>query len=76
MNENDLRHAIEAVRDGTLPRRRFVERLAALGIAAPMAWLLLADAGVAQPSSAPPYKPRRRGGGGRCACCSGRRRRC
>jgi peptide/nickel transport system substrate-binding protein len=52
------------VRRGALPRRRFVERLAALGISAPMAWLLLADAGVAQPSSAPPYKPTRRGGGG------------
>ena len=57
MNESELRRQIESVRRGTLPRRRFVERLAAVGIGAPMAWLLLADAGVAQPSSAPPYKP-------------------
>ena len=64
MNESELRRQIESVRHGTLPRRRFVERLAALGIGAPMAWLLLADAGVAQPSSAPPYKPTKRGGGG------------
>ena len=64
MDENDLRRAIESVRRGTLPRRTFVTRLAALGIGAPMAWLLLADAGVAQPSAAPPYKPTRRGGGG------------
>ena len=64
MDEKDLRRAIESVRRGTLPRRTFVTRLAALGIGAPMAWLLLADAGVAQPSAAPPYKPTRRGGGG------------
>ena len=64
MNESELRRQIESVRRGTLPRRRFVERLAACGIGAPMAWLLLADAGVAQPSSAPPYKPTKRGGGG------------
>jgi len=64
MNESELRRQIESVRRGTLPRRGFVERLAAFGIGAPMAWLLLADAGVAQPSSAPPYKPTKRGGGG------------
>jgi len=64
MKESELRRQIESVRRGALPRRRFVERLAALGISAPMAWLLLADAGVAQPSSAPPYKPTKRGGGG------------
>ena len=64
MNESELRRQIEAVRRGTLPRRRFVERLAAFGIGAPMAWLLLADAGVAQPSADPPYRPTKRGGGG------------
>jgi CheY-like chemotaxis protein len=64
VNENELRLAIGRVRRGTLPRRRFVERLAGLGIAAPLAWLMLADAGVAQPSSALLYKPTRRGGGG------------
>jgi peptide/nickel transport system substrate-binding protein len=54
---------VERVRRGTLSRRGFVCRLAACGIAAPLAQLLLADAGLAQAPSTP-YKPTKRGGGG------------
>jgi peptide/nickel transport system substrate-binding protein len=61
-DEDELRRWIGCVRAGTLARRDFVMRMAALGIAAPMASLLLAEAGVAQ--TAPSYKPTRRGGGG------------
>ena len=54
---------VERVRRGSLTRRGFVGRLAAFGIAAPLAQLLLADAGLAQVPSTP-YKPTKRGGGG------------
>ncbi len=59
-----LRTLIERVRGGTLPRRRFVAALARWGLGAPMASLLLLDAGIAQPASAFAYKPTKRGGGG------------
>jgi peptide/nickel transport system substrate-binding protein len=63
MQEDDLRRRIEDVRSGALPRRRFVEVLASMGLSAPMASVLLMNAGVAQ---AEPfnYKPTKRGGGG------------
>ncbi len=54
---------VDRVRRGTLTRRGFVGRLAACGIAAPLAQLLLADAGLAQ-TPPTPYKPTQRGGGG------------
>jgi peptide/nickel transport system substrate-binding protein len=60
--ERQLRRWIAHVQRGTLPRRAFVQRLGALGLAAPLAGLLLADAGLAQP--VPAYKPTKRGGGG------------
>ncbi len=63
MSESDLRAMIESVRHGELPRRAFVQRLAALGLGAPVAGWLLLEAGVAQAQSAP-YKPTKRGGGG------------
>jgi peptide/nickel transport system substrate-binding protein len=62
--EAELRQLIDDVRSGTLPRRGFIAKLAALGVAGPTAGLLLLDAGVAQAQSEPPYKPTRRGGGG------------
>ena len=62
-HERRIRHWIEEVRAGTLPRRSFIARLGAAGIAAPMAGLLLLDAGVAQAQTFA-YKPTQRGGGG------------
>jgi peptide/nickel transport system substrate-binding protein len=64
MRDTDLRALIEAVRGGKLSRRRFVERLAGLGVAAPMASMLLAHAGIARSQPMPAYKPTKRGGGG------------
>ena len=64
MTEARLRSWIDAVRSGSLPRRTFVTRLAALGVGAPLAGLMLADAGLAQAPSAAVYKPTQRGGGG------------
>ncbi len=64
MQENELRLLIEEVRTGALPRRSFIQQLAGLGIAAPMAGMLLMHAGVANAQSGPAYKPTKRGGGG------------
>ena len=64
MDEQDLRGLIDRVKAGGLSRRGFVRRMAAVGLAAPLATQLLAHAGVAMAQSRPVYKPTRRGGGG------------
>src|SRR5499427_3056972 len=64
MNEKAIRRLIEKVRDGQVSRRAFIERMGAAGLAMPIASLLLMDAGIAQTSSEPEYKPQKRGGGG------------
>jgi peptide/nickel transport system substrate-binding protein len=66
MHERELRNLIEDVREGKLPRRRFIEQLVSVGLTAPMASMLLMHAGVAQAQiqNNPPYKPTKRGGGG------------
>jgi peptide/nickel transport system substrate-binding protein len=63
--ERKLRTLIEDVRAGRLPRRGFMQRMAALGLSAPLASQLLMSAGVAQAQmNVAPYKPTKRGGGG------------
>jgi peptide/nickel transport system substrate-binding protein len=65
MNDRDLRALIGRAKAGSLSRRALMRRLAALGLAAPAATQLLAQAGVAMAQSKTPvYKPTRRGGGG------------
>ena len=64
MEEQRIRALIEDVRDGTLPRRGFIQRMVGLGLSAPMASMLLMHANVAQAQTAPVYKPTKRGGGG------------
>jgi peptide/nickel transport system substrate-binding protein len=67
MTEDDLRGLIGRVKRGSLSRRGFVKRMAAVGFTAPMATQLLALAGAASPAGAqsiPAYRPTRRGGGG------------
>lgn len=67
MDENGLRELIGRVKRGTLSRRGFLRRMAAVGFTAPMATQLLAISGVSAQSSAgavPPYPGTRRGGGG------------
>ncbi len=65
MNHKQLHALIEHVREGRLPRRDFVKRLAAVGLTAPMATQLMMHSGVAL-AQAPAftYKPTKRGGGG------------
>ncbi|MBM3568398.1 MAG: peptide ABC transporter substrate-binding protein [Alphaproteobacteria bacterium] len=64
MNEHQLRGLIDKVKGGKLSRRGFIERMAAVGLTAPMATQLLAHAGVAHAQTAFVYKPTKRGGGG------------
>jgi peptide/nickel transport system substrate-binding protein len=64
MREEELRHLIEDVRQGRLPRRSFIQRMVGLGLTGPMASMLLMHAGVAQAQTAIVYKPTKRGGGG------------
>ncbi|MDB5870595.1 MAG: appA [Ramlibacter sp.] len=67
MQEPALRHLIEEVRAGTLPRRAFIAQMVSLGLTAPMAAQLLLHSGItaAQTIPATPvYKPTKRGGGG------------
>ena len=64
MNEQRLRGLIAQVMVGTLSRRAFMQRMAALGLTAPMAGQMLAWSGVAQAQPASTYKPTKRGGGG------------
>lgn len=64
MQNEDLCALIAATKSGAMSRRTFIGRLAALGISAPLAGMVLANHGVAfaQPASA--YKPTKAGGGG------------
>jgi peptide/nickel transport system substrate-binding protein len=64
MNEQDLRGLIGRVKSGRLSRRGFVQRMAAVGLTAPMATQLLAISGVAMAAPSTIYKPTKRGGGG------------
>jgi peptide/nickel transport system substrate-binding protein len=61
--ESRLRQQLAAVQAGSLPRREFISRMCALGLSAPLAGLMLMQAGAAR-GAEPPYLPTRRGGGG------------
>ena len=64
MQERELRQLIEEVRDGSLPRRSFIQQMVGLGLTAPMASMMLLHEGIAQTAAPIPYKPTKRGGGG------------
>ncbi len=64
MNERELRGLIGKVKAGKLSRRGFVQRMMAVGIAAPISTQLLVASGVAMAQSPSTYKPTKRGGGG------------
>jgi len=65
MDEHGIRELIDEVRSGRLSRRRFVQTMVGVGLAAPMAAQILSAAGVAeaQPKTSSAV-PLRRGGGG------------
>ena len=64
MLDKELRSMIGDVKDGRMDRRTFIQRLAAVGLTAPMANQILAIGGVAMAQSPSPYPPTKRGGGG------------
>src|ERR1700722_3630392 len=64
MDERELRALIGRVRTGRLSRRRFMRRMLAVGLTAPMATQLLGLNGVAMAAPASEYKPTKAGGGG------------
>jgi peptide/nickel transport system substrate-binding protein len=64
MNERELRGLIGKVKAGKLSRRGFVQRMMAVGIAAPISAQLLVHSGVAMAQTPSTYKPTKRGGGG------------
>jgi peptide/nickel transport system substrate-binding protein len=64
MKRVNIQALVNAVKNGDLSRRAFIGKLAALGVAAPLASQLLVwnDVAMAQPASH--YKPTKAGGGG------------
>ncbi|WP_449257175.1 peptide ABC transporter substrate-binding protein [Bosea sp. (in: a-proteobacteria)] len=64
MNEQQIRGLVADVKDGTLSRRSFIKRMAAVGIAAPIASQILAWNDVAMADATLSYKPTKAGGGG------------
>ncbi len=65
MDEQQIRTLVGKVKSGSLSRRGFVQRLAAVGLSAPFAGMVLADSGVAMASDArATYSPTKAGGGG------------
>ncbi|MDE5444609.1 peptide ABC transporter substrate-binding protein [Bradyrhizobium sp. CSA207] len=64
MLDKKLRSMIGDVKDGRMDRRAFIQRLAAVGLTAPLANQILALGGVAMAQSPAPYPPTKRGGGG------------
>ena len=64
MQEQRLRALIAQVKDGTMSRRAFTRQMMALGLTAPMAWLMLNHAGLAATEAKFEYKPTKAGGGG------------
>ena len=64
MKEEEIRGLVAGVKDGSLSRRSFIQRMAAVGITAPMASQILAWNDVAMAQPADPYKPTKAGGGG------------
>src|SRR5438067_2612294 len=64
MTERELRDLIAAVKMGEVSRRTLLRGMAAVGLSAPFANLLLLQAGVAQAADKFDYKPTKAGGGG------------
>ena len=64
MNENEIRGLVGQVKQGTLSRRSFIQKVAAAGIAAPIASQILVWNDVAMAEATLPYKPTKAGGGG------------
>ncbi|MGO4737147.1 peptide ABC transporter substrate-binding protein [Bosea sp. 2KB_26] len=64
MNSQDIQGMVNNLKEGRLSRRSFIQRMAAVGITAPIASQILAWNGVAMANATIEYKPTKAGGGG------------
>ncbi|MGY6251432.1 peptide ABC transporter substrate-binding protein [Bosea thiooxidans] len=64
MQEDEIRGLVASVKEGTLSRRSFIQRMMAAGIAAPIASQILGWNDVAMANATLAYKPTKAGGGG------------
>lgn len=64
MQEKEIRGLIDQVKEGAMSRRAFVQRMLAVGVAAPMAGMMLSYNGVSIAQDRFDYKPTKAGGGG------------
>ncbi|UZF91888.1 peptide ABC transporter substrate-binding protein [Bosea sp. NBC_00550] len=64
MKEQEIRGLVADVKEGTLSRRSFMQKMAAVGIAAPIASQILVWNDVAMANATLEYKPTKAGGGG------------
>ncbi|KRE01178.1 peptide ABC transporter substrate-binding protein [Bosea sp. Root381] len=64
MDETNIGSLIAEVKDGRLSRRTFLQKMASVGIAAPLATQILIWNDVAEAQPASRYKPTKAGGGG------------
>ncbi|MGX5734915.1 peptide ABC transporter substrate-binding protein [Bosea thiooxidans] len=64
MNEQEIRGMIADVKEGAMSRRSFIRKMAAVGIAAPIASQILVWNDVAMANATLEYKPAKAGGGG------------
>ena len=64
MKEQEIRGLVADVKEGTLSRRSFMQKMAAVGIAAPLATQILIWNDVAMANATLQYKPTKAGGGG------------
>ena len=64
MKEQEIRGLVAEVKEGTLSRRSFMQKMAAVGIAAPIASQILIWNDVAMANATLQYKPTKAGGGG------------
>ena len=64
MKEQEIRGLVADVKEGTLSRRSFMQKMAAVGIAAPIASQILIWNDVAMANATLKYKPTKAGGGG------------
>jgi peptide/nickel transport system substrate-binding protein len=65
MNQQDIQGLIDRVKKGGLSRRGFIQRLAAVGLTAPVGVAVAGRGRRGDGAVAPVYKPTKRGGGGR-----------
>ncbi len=64
MKDTEIRGLIADVKEGSLSRRSFIKKMAAVGIAAPIASQILVWNDVAMANATLPYKPTKAGGAG------------